>query len=113
MQSYSVLCCLADCGRLSQKDIAARTGIDPSDLLPLLDALKEEIRVFCEKDDADCRRDDVRISLGAERGLAGTTAAGRQGASDFEQQPEADAAGEADQERERDQKTEQANAAAD
>ena len=62
MQSYAVLCCLADCGRLSQKDIAARTGIDPSDLLPLLDALQEEIRVFCEQDDADCRRDDVRIS---------------------------------------------------
>ena len=62
MQSYAVLCCLAEYGRLSQKDIAARTGIDPSDLVPLLSALQEEIRIFCDQDEADRRRDEVRIT---------------------------------------------------
>ena len=62
MQSYAVLCCLAEFDRLSQKEIAARTCIDPSDLVPLLVALQEQIRIFCDQDDADCRRDEVRIS---------------------------------------------------
>jgi DNA-binding MarR family transcriptional regulator len=70
MQSYAVLCCLAQFGRLSQKDIAARTGVDPSDLVPLLGALQEEIRIFCDQDEADGRRDEVRISDGGTRLMA-------------------------------------------
>jgi DNA-binding MarR family transcriptional regulator len=70
MHSYAVLCCLAEYGRLNQKDIAARTGIDPSDLVPLLDALQEEIRIFCDQDDADARRDEVRLAGGGRRLIA-------------------------------------------
>jgi DNA-binding MarR family transcriptional regulator len=70
MRSYAVLCCLAEFGRLSQKDIAARAGIDPSDLVPLLDELQGQLRVFCEQDDADCRRDEVRTSGVGTRLLA-------------------------------------------
>jgi len=62
MSSYAVLCCLAEFGRLSQKDIAARTGVDPSDLSPLLDVLQEQIRIFCDQDEADGRRDEVRTT---------------------------------------------------
>lgn len=67
MHSYAVLCCLAEFGRLSQRDIAARTGIDPSDLVPLLCALQEEIRVSCDQGELDGRRDEVRIVGGGTR----------------------------------------------
>ena len=61
MQKYAVLCCLAEFGASSQKDIAARTGIDPSDLVPMLDTLQEEIHVSRDRDDADLRCGEVRI----------------------------------------------------
>jgi MarR family transcriptional regulator, lower aerobic nicotinate degradation pathway regulator len=62
LQSHAVLCCLAEYGRLSQKEIAARTGVDPSDLVPLLGVLQDQIRIFCDQDEADGRRDEVRIT---------------------------------------------------
>ena len=70
LQSYAVLCCLAEHGRLSRKDIATRTGIDPSDLVPLLGALQQEIRIFCDQDETDHRRDELRITGVGTRVLA-------------------------------------------
>jgi DNA-binding MarR family transcriptional regulator len=75
MHSYAVLCCLAEFGRLSKKDIAARTGIDPSDLVPLLGALQEEIRISCDQDETDGRRDEVRIASIGMRLMVGASQA--------------------------------------
>ena len=62
MKSYAILCCLAEYGSCSQQGIAARIGIDPSDLVPLLQTLVEQGVISQEPDDADGRRDSVEIT---------------------------------------------------
>jgi DNA-binding MarR family transcriptional regulator len=64
---YAILCCLETRGTCCQKAISEQTGIDCAHLIfPLDDLLAREL-VGREVDDADRRRDDIRLTAAGSR----------------------------------------------
>jgi DNA-binding MarR family transcriptional regulator len=56
MPQFTVLACLAEFGPASQREIARRLRLDPSDLVPIVDRLEHDGLALREKDPADRRR---------------------------------------------------------
>ncbi|GII65518.1 MarR family transcriptional regulator [Sphaerisporangium krabiense] len=66
----AVLAALADFGPASQRDLGRRLGIDPSDLVAVMDVLLPRRLVERGRDPADRRRYSVRVSDEGRRALA-------------------------------------------
>jgi DNA-binding MarR family transcriptional regulator len=59
---YSILCCLEQRGTCCQKALSEQTGIGRSDLTAPIDALLDRELIDRTPDDADRRRDDIRLT---------------------------------------------------
>ncbi|WP_214411742.1 MarR family winged helix-turn-helix transcriptional regulator [Sphaerisporangium fuscum] len=66
----AVLAALADFGPSSQRDLGRRLGIDPSDLVAVMDTLLPRDLVVRDRDPADRRRYSVSISPAGREALA-------------------------------------------
>jgi len=73
LNSYAVLACLHEYGSSSQRDLSARLGLDPSDVVAVLDELESQGFVRRTRSVEDRRRHDVTITAAGTR--ARTTAA--------------------------------------
>ena len=62
LHQMSVLAVLDESGPQSQRDLARRLGVDPSDMVALIDALEAEGLAVRERDPADRRRHAVAIT---------------------------------------------------
>jgi len=73
LNSYAVLACLHEYGSSSQRDLSLRLGLDPSDVVAVLDELESQGFVSRTRSAEDRRRHDVAITAAGTR--ARTTAA--------------------------------------
>ena len=73
MWHMAVLAALADFGPHAQRDLSARLGIDPSDVVKVLDELSAPGFVHRARDPADRRRVTVTITAGGQRELTRLT----------------------------------------
>ncbi|MEO7037944.1 MAG: hypothetical protein ABI548_28515 [Polyangiaceae bacterium] len=62
VQHYAVLCCLQDFGRCCNSDLVRWTGIDASDLIPILNALESRMCVGRDRKDSDQRQAELSLS---------------------------------------------------
>ena len=67
LNSYAVLACLHEYGSSSQRDLSARLGLDPSDVVAVLDELEEQGHVNRTRCTEDRRRYDVAITSSGTR----------------------------------------------
>jgi DNA-binding MarR family transcriptional regulator len=75
---HRALLCLAAAGPTSQRDLAAATELDPSDVVGVLDDLDQAGFVRRQRDDRDRRRNLVEITPAGRRALGrGDRAAAR------------------------------------
>ncbi|MGK4579473.1 MarR family winged helix-turn-helix transcriptional regulator [Kitasatospora sp. HPMI-4] len=70
----AVLAALADFGPHAQRDLAARLGIDPSDMVKVIDELAAAGQVERNRDQADRRRVRVTLTPAGHTALASLTA---------------------------------------
>jgi DNA-binding MarR family transcriptional regulator len=66
-QHYAILCCLETRGTCCQKAISEQTGIDCGRLIVPLDDLLDREFADREPDEADRRRDDIRLTAAGAR----------------------------------------------
>jgi DNA-binding MarR family transcriptional regulator len=67
MPQFTVLACLDEFGPASQRDIARRLRLDPSDLVPIVDRLETDGLARREKDPADRRRHALALTAKGRR----------------------------------------------
>ncbi|WP_231591128.1 MarR family winged helix-turn-helix transcriptional regulator [Saccharothrix sp. ST-888] len=70
----AVLAALADFGPHAQRDLAARLGIDPSDVVKVIDELARAGQVERNRDTADRRRVSVTLTPAGRAALTALTA---------------------------------------
>ncbi|MGE7434910.1 MarR family winged helix-turn-helix transcriptional regulator [Kitasatospora sp. NPDC001175] len=70
----AVLAALADFGPHAQRDLAARLGIDPSDMVKIVDELATAGQVERNRDQTDRRRVSVTLTPAGRSALAALTA---------------------------------------
>lgn len=66
-QHYAILCCLEERGTCCQKALSEQTGINRANLVAPIDALLERELIHRDSDDADRRRDDIRLTAAGSR----------------------------------------------
>lgn len=62
IRHYAVLCCLDECGLVSQRDVAQRIHLDPGDLVAVLDDLERDGYVVRGRDARDRRRHALALT---------------------------------------------------
>jgi DNA-binding MarR family transcriptional regulator len=67
LNSYAVLACLHEFGSSSQRDLSVRLGLDPSDVVAVLDELEAQGFVNRTRCTEDRRRYDVAITAAGTR----------------------------------------------
>ena len=67
LNSYAVLACLHEYGSSSQRDLSERLGLDPSDVVAVLDELESDGYVSRTRCAEDRRRHDVAITAAGTR----------------------------------------------
>jgi DNA-binding MarR family transcriptional regulator len=67
LNSYAVLACLHEYGSSSQRDLSARLGLDPSDVVAVLDELESQGFVSRARSAEDRRRHEVTITAAGTR----------------------------------------------
>jgi len=67
LNSYAVLACLHEFGSSSQRDLSERLGLDPSDVVAVLDELESHGHVRRARCTEDRRRYDVSITASGAR----------------------------------------------
>ena len=67
LNSYAVLACLHEFGSSSQRDLSERLGLDPSDVVAVLDELESHGYVSRTRCTEDRRRYDVSITASGTR----------------------------------------------
>jgi DNA-binding MarR family transcriptional regulator len=67
LNSYAVLACLHEYGMSSQRDLSIRLGLDPSDVVAVLDELESDSFVSRTRCAEDRRRHNVAITAAGTR----------------------------------------------
>ncbi|HEY5183889.1 MAG TPA: MarR family winged helix-turn-helix transcriptional regulator [Actinomycetes bacterium] len=67
LNSYAVLACLHEYGLSSQRDLSVRLGLDPSDIVAVLDELESHGYVSRSRCSEDRRRHNVAITASGKR----------------------------------------------